>query len=197
MSFLPKNLSHVKAEHLDLKINISVPQSNLGQMFAQSDIEYVIDSNNDYVEEYDGPTFRVNTQNPLVASSYSYILFGNSYADPGEFIINNLNVRPEAFTVQAYFNWLSIIRKIYTKTVKTSTRTGVTGCPVFLNSPEIGDNKMMAVSRSLDVKSGRTSVTAVECHNLDVNYVSQFLVNELPHKARNERWNYPTATKQK
>lgn len=196
VSFLPKNLSHVKAEHIDLKITISVPQSNLGQMFAQSDIEYVIDSKNDYVEEYDGPTFRVNTQNPLVASSYSYILFGNSYADPGEFIIKNMNVRPEAFTVQAYFNWLSTIRKIYTKTIKIyPIGYNTTGCPIFLYSPEIGNNKLMVVSRSLDLKTRRNSITAVECHNLDVDYVNQFLVNELPHKARNERWNYPTATK--
>ena len=207
-SFLPKNLSHVKAEHIDLKISISVPESNLGQMFSQSDIEYVIDSKSGYVEEYNGPTFQVNTQNPLVASSYSYILYRNAYADPGEFIINGINTRPEAYTVQAYFNWLSRIRKIYTKTLvvlkenKISSLSGdyyikdlLTNILKFITTPEIGDNPMMVISDSWDIKTDRHSITAIEADHLEVDYVSQFLVNELPHKARAERWNLPTVNK--
>ena len=168
----------------------------------------MIDSKRGYVEEYNGPTFQVNTQNPLVASSYSYILYRNAYADPGEFIINGINTRPEAYTVQAYFNWLSRIRKIYTKTLvvlkenKISSLSGdyyikdlLTNILKFITTPEIGDNPMMVISDSWDIKTDRHSITAIEADHLEVDYVSQFLVNELPHKARAERWNLPTVNK--
>ena len=208
IDFLPKNLSHVKAEHLDLNISVTVPESNLGQMFSQSDIEYVIGSNNNYIEEYSGPTFNVNTINPLVASSYSYLLYGNVYADPGEFVINDINTRPEAYTVQAYFNWLSRIRKIYTKTLVVLKETkissssgdyyikvGFNNMLKFITTPEIGDNPMMVISDSWDLKTDRHSIMAIEADHLEVDYVSQFLVNELPHRARAERWNLPTVNK--
>lgn len=204
IDFLPKNVSHVKAEHVDLKITVTVPDSNLGQMFPQSDIEYGITSGKNYVEEYKGPTFEVNTKHPLVASSFSYILFDNNYADPGEFIINGIGARPECYTVQAYFNWLNVIRKIYTKTIKPTIwrfgsnpnsweRRDVYNYMTFIKSPEVGENPMMVVSSSYDVKTGRNTIVAVECHNLEVENVNQFTADELPHRARNERWNLPTA----
>ena len=202
INFLPKNVSHVKAEHLDLKISITVPESNLGQMFSQSDIEYSIKSNMNDLEEYSGPSFQVNTVHPLVASSFSYIMFGNGYADPDEFIINGVSARPECYTVQAYFNWLTRIRKIYSKTFilplvlnEYYVSDNVINEQAFMYSPEIGENKMMIISDDFDYKTYRHSVVAVECENMQVDYVDQYIVNELPHKARAERWNLPTANK--
>lgn len=203
IDFLPKNVSHVKAEHVDLKINVSVPESNLGQMFPQSDIEYGISSDKNYVEEYEGPTFEVNTKHNLVASSFSYLMYDNSYAEPGEFIINGIGTRPECYTVQAYFNWLNVIRKIYSKTIlpsyteinHTIFRRPVHNWMTFITSPEVGDNLMMVMSDSWDVKTNRHSIVAVECQGLEVDTISPFSVDELPHKARAERWNLPTASK--
>ena len=204
-SFLPNNVSHIKAEHLDLSISVSVPDSNLGQMFSQSDIEYEINSGNNYVEEFSGPNFLVNTKNQLVASSYSYLMFNNGLADPGEFVINGISARPECFTVQAYFNWLTIIRKIYTKTILPKyefiqswnlRKRQFNNALTFLHSPEIGENLLMVVSDSWDVKTGRHSIVSIECQDLDVGYIDQFMVNELPRKARAERFNLPTSKKQ-
>lgn len=202
INFLPKNLSHVKGEHVELNISITVPESNIGQMFSQSDIEYGIKSNMNYIEEYSGPTFRVNTVHPLVSSSFSYIMFGNSYADPGEFIINGVATRPECYVVQAYFNWLTKIRKVYSKTfVLPEVVNGylmgdnVINEHAFMKSPEIGDGKLMILSDDFDYKTYRHSVIAVECDDIKVDYVDTYMVNELPHKARAERWNLPTATK--
>ena len=195
--FVPYNSSYVKAEHLDLNISVSVPESNLGQMFSQSDIKYIIDKKKNYVEEFTGPTFQVNTYNNLVGSSYSYLIVDNGIADPGEFIINNIAVRPECYTVQAYMNWLSVIRKIYNKTLlpqKEGARQ-FSNFKTFITSPEVGDNKLMVIADSWDVKSDRHTVTAIEAQDLDVDTVSNFTVNEIPRKARAERWNLPTAKK--
>ena len=195
-NFLPNNVSHVKAEHLDLSIKVTVPESNLGQMFSQSDIEYEINSGKNYEEEFNGLSFQVNTKNQLVASSYSYLMYNSGLANPDQFIINNIGTRPECFTVQAYFNWLTRIRKIYTKTILPLNEDRMFNNTMkFIESPEIGENPMMVVSDSWDVKSGRHTVVSVECQDLDVGYIDPFMVNELPRKARAERWNLPTANK--
>lgn len=197
VNFLPKNISHVKAEHLNLDIDISVPESNLGQMFQESDIKYELESEEDYVEEFEGPSFLVNTFNPLVASSFSYLIYNNNIANPDLFTVNYRLGRPEAYTVQAYFNWLSKIRKIYTKTlvpypnyVRTRPFSNVR---CFLKSPEVGTNELLVVRDTWDVKTDRHTVTAVEDHDLEVGVVSTVDVIEIPRMARAERYNLPTA----
>ena len=196
--FLPHNTTYVKAEHLDLDISLSVPESNLGQMFEQSDIKYSLTENRGCVEEFNNISFLVNTYNSLVAASYSYLIFGDTTADPNEFIIENINARPESYTIQAYMNWLSVIRKTYKKTlVPVDEWSWQKFCNIrtFLKSPEVGDNKLMVVADSWDVKSNRHSVTAVECQDLDVEKVENQDVIELPRRARDERYNLPTAVK--
>ena len=193
--FLPKNLTHIKAEHLDLSISVSTPESNLGQMFSESDIRYEIDSKNDYVEEYDGPSFRVNTFNQLVASSFSYLLFDNAYADPGQFIINGQAGRPECYVVQAYMNWLGTIRKIYNKTIKPLNDGKFSNIMTFIASPEIGENPLMVISDSWDLKTNRHTISSIEDQNIDVEYVMTVDAIELPRMARADRYNLPTAKK--
>ena len=199
-NFLPANAAHVKAEHLDLSITVSVPESNLGQIFSESDIEYEINSGNNYMEVYEGPSFRVNTYNSLVASSWSYLMFDNTLADPGNFIINNVAGRPECYVVQAYFNWLTNIRKIYTKTilpVNDNMYPGRDRFTVFLSSTEVGGNDLMVISDSIDLKSGRHTVVAIEDYGLQVDYIQPVNVVELPRRARAERYNLPTASRRK
>ena len=196
INFLPKNLSHVKAEHIDLDITISVPESNLGQMFSESDIRYELDSGKDYIEKYETPSFQVNTYNQLVTSSFSYLIFDNSLADPGEFVINGEAARPECYVVQAYMKWLGRIRKIYSKTIKANdSNLVVNNIMKYISSPEVGEYNLMIVSDSWDLKSDRHSITAVEDNDWEVNNVETQDAVELPRKARAERWNLPTVGK--
>jgi hypothetical protein len=197
MDFIPNNVTYVKGEHLDLSISIDVPESNLGQMFSQSDIKYIINNNENYDEEYVMNDFKENTYNQLVNDSFSYLLFENDRAYAEQFFINNLEVRPECYTVQAYMNWLSKIRKIYTKTLlplRYSPRQ-FTNFKDFITSSEVGDNKLMVVSDSWDLKTDRHTVTAIEAQDLEVYEVDAYTVQELPRKARNERWNLPTVSR--
>lgn len=197
--FIPVNASYVKAEHLDVDISVTVPESNLGQMFSESDIQYVIDNRQNYAEEFNDISFQVNTYNNLVHSSFSYLIFDSTVADPGNFIISDTNVRPELYTVQAYMNWLSVVRKYYNKTLvprTTPTTVPFSNIRTFLTSPEVGDNRLMVISDSWDVLTNRHSICAIECQDLDVDWVDSFSANELPRKARAERYNLPTAYKQ-
>lgn len=197
IDFLPKNVSHIKGEHIDLNIEVTVPKSNLGQVFSESDIKYELNSNQDYTEEFTGPSFQVNTYNELVASSFSYLIYNNAYADPSLFTVSSYTGRPECYTVQAYFNWLSKIRKIYTKTlVPEMNRTRpFANVRCYITSPEVGSNELLVVSDTWDVKTNRHSVTAIEDHNLEVSTVNTIDVMEIPRRARAERWNLPTANK--
>ena len=196
INFMPQNTTYVKAEHLDLNISLDVPQSNLGQVFNESDIRYSMDSNNDLVEEYNLPSFLVNTYNSLVYSSFSYIISGNDIADPDEFIINNIPGRPEYYVLQAYKNWLGVIRKTYKKTLVLNDRNSkFNNIRGFIKSPEIGDNKLMVISDSIDLKTNRHTVSAIECHNLDVVDVELTDTTEIPRRARYDRFNLPTAVK--
>ena len=172
---------------------MSVPESNLGQMFSKSDIKYELTKNRNFVEEYNGSPFQTNTQNNLVGSSFSYILFGNNYADPNEFVVAGINTRPEIYTVQAYMNWLSKIRKIYTKTIRQTENTNhIIDFFDFIDSPEV-PNRMMLIGYNWDVKSNRYTISAIECQNMQVFDISDFSVVEIPKKARNELFNLPTA----
>lgn len=195
INFAPANSTHIKGEHLDLNISVSVPESNLGQMFSQSDIKYTLDEKKNYAEEFKGITFRSNTYNPLVASSYSYIIYDNNVADPTLFVINGNADRPECYTVQAYLNWLSHIRKIYSKTIlpiKDNERT-FSNFKTFITSPEVSENRMMVIEDNWDLKTNRHSLVAIEAQNLDVSWVYTFTAVEVPRMARAERWNLPTA----
>ena len=192
--FKPYNTTYVKAEHLDLDISMSVPESNLGQMFNQSDIKYIADNRKNYVEEFETAPFRINTFNNLVLSSFSYLIFGNSTADPGDFIIKGVSGRPEGYVVQAYVNWLGTIRKIYSKTIVPSVER-ISNTRGFITSSEVGDNKLMIISDNWDLKTNRHSIKAIECQNLDVDYVGTTDAIEIPRKARNDLFNLPTAVK--
>ena len=194
IGFAPVNVSYIKAEHLDLNLSVTVPESNLGQMFSESDIKYVIESTKNYTEEFSGPSFQVNTYNPLVASSFSYILYNNHYADPTLFSIYELDGRPEAFVMQAYYNWLTKIRKVYTKTLIPQRYGMFSNVRWFITSPEVGSNELMVISDSWDVKTGRHTVKAIEDQNLEVDYVSDVDIFEIPRMARAYRYNLPTAT---
>ena len=164
-------------------------------MFSQSDIKYTLDEKKNYAEEFKGITFRSNTYNQLVASSYSYILYDNNVADPTLFVINGNADRPECYTVQAYMNWLSHIRKVYGKTIlpiKENERT-FSNFKTFITSPEVSENRMMVIKDNWDLKTNRHSLVAIEAQDLDVYWVYPFAVVEVPRMARAERWNLPTA----
>lgn len=199
--FLPINISHIKAEHLDLSISITVPESNLGQMFSESDIRYSLSSENNYIEQYEMPEFKVNTRNGFVLSSQSYLLFNNEIADPGEFIINGQGGRPESYVVQAYFNWLTRIRRIFNKTVRTAIANGepelsssdMNDRRTIIRLPEFPETDYLVVSNSWDVKSDRHTYSAVESNKMEVTYVNNTEAQEIPRMARAERYNLPTA----
>ncbi len=192
--FIPVTVSYFKGEHLDLDISMSVPESNLGQMFSQSDIKYIADNRKNYVEEFETAPFRVNTFNNLVLSSFSYLIFRSDIADPGEFIIKGNSGRPESYVVQAYMNWLGTIRKVYSKTLVPSLEK-FSNTRTFLTSTEVGENPLMVISDTWDLKTNRHSIKAIECQNLDVDYVGTTDAIEIPRKARNDLFNLPTAVK--
>lgn len=194
LDYIPPNVSYVKAEHLDLSISMSVPESNLGQMFSQSDIKYISDNKKNYMEEFETAPFRINTFNNLVLSSFSYLIFGSDIADPGDFIIKGNSGRPEGYTVQAYMNWLGTIRKIYSKTIVPSVGS-FSNTRRFITSSEVGEYPLMVISDNWDLKTNRHSIKAIECQNLDVDYVGTTDVIEIPRKARNDLFNLPTAVK--
>lgn len=193
--FFPVNIAYVKAEHLDLDMEIKVPQSNLGQMFSESDIEYKIKNNQNYVEEFTGPSFQVNTFNPLVSTSWSYLMSGGVVADPALFTLNSVTARPETFTVQAYMNWLGTVRKIYTKTlVPEGGRTRrFSNIRTYITTPEVGSNELLVIKDSWDVKTDRHTIQAVEDNGLQVSSISTVNEAELPRMARSDRFNLPTS----
>lgn len=192
--FIPVTVSYFKGEHLDLDISMSVPESNLGQMFSQSDIKYISDNKKNYMEEFETAPFRINTFNNLVLSSFSYLIFGSDIADPGDFIIKGNSGRPEGYVVQAYMNWLGTIRKIYSKTIVPSVGS-FSNTRRFITSSEVGEYPLMVISDNWDLKTNRHSIKAIECQNLDVDYVGTTDAIEIPRKARNDLFNLPTAVK--
>ena len=197
INFLPHNTTYVKGEHLNLDIEVTVPESNLGQMFNESDIKYSIGKGQGFAEDFTGPVFRVNTENNLVASSFSYLIFGTDKADPNQFYINGIQARPECYTVQAYFNWLNQIRKIYTKTLVPTkdTEKKFNNIRTYITSPEVPGVELMVISDSWDVKSNRHSIKSVDDSDMVVGDVESFNVIEVPRMARAERYNLPTAIK--
>lgn len=195
VGFLPMSATYIKAQHLDLDISLTVPESNLGQMFSESDIKYKISSDNMFTEEYEGPSFLVNTKNNLVASSWSYLMYNNRICDPDQFIVNGIGCRPECYVIQAYYNWLCKIRKYYSKTIKPIYDIDLSNMMGYINSPEIdySDRQMMVISDSWDVKSNRHSIVSIEDQDMDVDSIMPFNTDEIPRRARAERYNFPTA----
>lgn len=194
--FMPICVSYIKAEHLDLDVSISVPKSNLGQMFEESDIKYVINLNRNYQEQYEGLNFKVNTKHGFVANSYSYLIGQNEVANPDLFVINGVNVRPECYVTQAYLNYLSNIRKIYSKTMVSDE--DIDNVQTYIRTPEInGDKWMRVLSDSYDLKTGRHSIVAVESNDMEVSALSNFSSMEIPRRARSERYNYISSNKKK
>jgi hypothetical protein len=79
--YLPINATYIKAEHLNLDISLSAPESNLGQMFGESDIRYSTNHSKKFREIFEAPSFKVNTKHPIVSQSHSYLICGKSIAD--------------------------------------------------------------------------------------------------------------------
>lgn len=136
-------------------------------------------------------------KNILVSDSYSYLLYDNELADPGSFVINGFSARPEAYAVQAYMNWLTRVRKIYSKTLLPKKEDGrnFSSVRTFITTPEIDDDELLVVSDTWDVKSNRHTITAVDDYRLEVDWVDSVSASEVPRMARSDRWNLPTAYK--
>lgn len=197
-SFMPVNATYVKAEHLDIDISISVPESNLGQMFGESDIKYQTASAQRFRESFDCPEFLVNTKHQIVAVSNSYVIYNNAFADPNLFKINNLYSRPENYVIQGYKNYWSVIRKIYNR-VLVPNKEGFSNIMCYVEAPDIpndGNGRwLVVVSDSNDVKTNRHTITAVEDYSMKVNSINNYTVIEIPRKSRNPRYDLPSVEK--
>lgn len=206
-SFIPYSADYVKAEHLDIEVEVSVPESNLGQMFSQSDIEYTLNKSKGYLEEYEGPTFRINTKNQLVKSSNSYLIYKDKVCEGDEFVFHDkLNARPECYTVQAYYNWLGTIRRVFDFTIRMEGSDTMDGryylwyvCPartyIYLHNALLVDKWLKIISDTWDLKTNRHTIKAIECENMNVDKVDSFATIEIPRRARNDLYNLPTAKK--
>lgn len=200
--FMPVNATYIKAEHLNLDISLSVPESNLGQMFGESDIRYSTNHSKKFRESYDAPSFLVNTKHPVVMQSHSYVIVGNALADANRFSIgwmsNKIPCRPENYVMQGYKNYWGVIRRTYNR-VLVPHKTGFSNCLCFIEAPDIPDvgngRWLMVVSDSWDVKTNRHTISAVEDYDLNVNKIENYTVLEIPREARNPRFNLPSVKK--
>jgi uncharacterized protein YkuJ len=202
IGWMPVNGTYVKAEHLDLDISLSVPESNLGQMFGESDIKYSTNHSKKFREAYDAPAFKVNTKHPIVAQSHSYIIAGNSLAEPTQFRFgwhyNKIACRPENYVMQGYKNYWGVIRRTYNR-VLVPNKAGFSNCLCYIEAPDIPDvgngRWLMVVSDSWDVKTNRHTISAVEDYDLNVKEIENYTVMEIPREARNPRFNLPSVQK--
>ena len=203
-TFAPVNATYIKAEHLNLDISLSVPESNLGQMFGESDIRYSTNHSKKFREAYDAPTFMVNTKHPIVAQSHSYVMVGNALANANKFSIgwmsNKLSCRPENYVMQGYKNYWGVIRRTYNR-VLVPNKAGFSNCLCFIEAPDIPDvgngRWLMVVSDSWDVRTNRHTISAVEDYNLNVNEIENYTVLEIPRQSRNPRFDLPSVQKRK
>ena len=202
LSWMPINGTYIKAEHLDIDISLSVPETNLGQMFGESDIKYQTSHSKLFRQTWDAPNFLVNTKHQIVSQSHSYVIVGNTLADPNKFSIGwsnkKLACRPENFVMQGYKNYWSDIRKTYNR-VLVPHKDGFDNCLTFIEVPDLPDDGhgrwLVVVSDSVDVKTNRHTITAVEDYDMSVNEISNYTVIEIPRKARNDRYNLPSVKK--
>lgn len=200
--FVPINASYIKAEHLNIDISLSVPETNLGQMFGESDINYQTSHSKKFRQSWDAPNFLVNTKHQIVSQSHSYVIVGNELADANKFSIgwsyNKIPCRPENFVMQGYKNYWSTIRKTYNR-VLVPHKSGFSNCLCFIEVPDLPDDGhgrwLVVVSDSVDVKTNRHTITAVEDYGMSVNEISNYTVIEIPRKARNDRYNLPSVKK--
>ena len=202
ISFAPVNATYIKAEHLDLDISLSVPETNLGQMFGESDVKYSTNHSKKFRESYDAPSFLVNTKHPIVNQSHSYVIVGNALADANRFSIgwsySKIACRPENYVMQGYKNYWGTIRRTYNR-VLVPHKLGFSNCLCFIEAPDIPDvgngRWLMVVSDSWDVKTNRHTISAVEDYGLNVNQIENYTVLEIPREARNPRFNLPSVKK--
>lgn len=201
MTWMPVNATYIKAEHLNLDISLSVPESNLGQMFGESDIKYQTAPSKRFRQSYEAPDFKVNTKHPIVGQSHSYVIIGNSLADPNKFSMGwqtKLPCRPENYVMQGYKNYWGTIRKTYNR-VLVPHKDGFSNCLCFIEVPDLPDDGhgrwLVVVSDSVDVKTNRHTISAVEDYNMNVNEITNYTVIEVPRKARNDRYNLPSVKK--
>lgn len=201
MSWMPVNATYVKAEHLNLDISLSVPESNLGQMFGESDIKYQTSPSKRFRESFETPDFKVNTKHPIVAQSHSYLIINNSFADPNKFSMGwqtKLPCRPENYVLQGYKNFYGTIRKTYNR-VLVPHKAGFGNCLCYIEAPDIsesGDKRwLVVVSDSVDVRTNRHTICAVQDYGINVDEITNYAVIEVPRKARNDRYNLPSVKK--
>lgn len=202
ITFAPVNATYIKAEHLDLDISLSVPETNLGQMFGESDIKYSTNHSKKFRESYDAPSFLVNTKHPIVSQSHSYVIVGNALADANRFSIgwmsNKIPCRPENYVMQGYKNYWGVIRRTYNR-VLVPHKAGFSNCLCYIEAPDIPDvgngRWLMVVSDSWDVRTNRHTISAVEDYDLNVNQIENYTVLEIPREARNPRFNLPSVKK--
>ena len=202
--FMPVNATYIKAEHLNLDISLSVPESNLGQMFGESDVKYSTNPSKKFRESYDAPSFLVNTRHPIVSQSHSYVIIGNGLADANRFSIgwqsSKIACRPENYVMQGYKNYWGTIRRTYNR-VLVPHKEQFSNCLCFIEAPDIPDvgngRWLMVVSDSWDVKTNRHTISAVEDYGLTVNQIENYTVLEIPREARNPRFNLPSVQKHK
>lgn len=200
----PINATYIKAEHLNIDISLSVPESNLGQMFGESDIKYQTAPSKKFRESFDTPSFLVNTKHPIVSQSHSYVIVGNSLADPNKFSIgwqsSKIACRPENYVMQGYKNYWGTIRKSYTR-VLVPHKAGFSNCLCYIEAPDIPDDGngrwLMVLSDQHDVKTNRHTITAIEDYGLTVKEIQNYTVIELPRKSRNPRFDLPSVQKHK
>lgn len=198
----PINATYIKAEHLNLDISLSVPESNLGQMFGESDVKYSTNPSKKFRESYDAPSFLVNTKHPIVSQSHSYVIVGNALADANRFSIgwqsSKIACRPENYVMQGYKNYWGTIRRTYNR-VLVPHKEQFSNCLCFIEAPDIPDvgngRWLMVVSDSWDVKTNRHTISAVEDYGLTVNQIENYTVLEIPREARNPRFNLPSVKK--
>jgi hypothetical protein len=205
--WLPVNATYVKAEHLDLNVYLTVAESNLGKIFRESDIKYKTNVNKKFREIYEAPSFLVNTKHNIAKQSHSYIIIDKSIADPNDFTIittagynklTQLLCRPENYVLQGYKNYYSVIRRIVNKSLTVKNKREFFGNVMcYVEDAELqdmGNGKwVMVVVDNWDVKTNRHTITAVEDYGITVEKINNYVVIEVPRKARNELFNLPNA----
>lgn len=201
---LPINATYVKAEHLSLDIALKVPETNLGQMFGESDIKYQTNHSKRFRGSFQAPDFQVNTKHQIVGQSHSYVMIGNSFANPENFKIGNKSskvaCRPENYVLQGYKNYFGKLRRIYNRVlVPKKSWFGNDFCYIEVpDLPDTGNGRwLMVVSDSNDVKTGRHTITAVEDFGLNVSEIGNYAVIEIPRKSRNPLYDLPSVDKKK
>jgi hypothetical protein len=201
---LPINATYVKAEHLKLDVSLKVPETNLGQMFGESDIKYQTNHSKRFRGSFQAPDFQVNTKHQIVSQSHSYLMIGNIFAKPEKFKIGNksskIACRPENYVLQGYKNYFGKLRRIYNRVlIPKKSWFGNDFCYIEVpDLPDTGNGRwLMVVSDSNDVKTGRHTITAVEDFGLNVSEIGNYAVIEIPRKSRNPLYDLPSVDKKK